>query len=162
MAGHSLGEYTALVCGGSLTIEKAAYLLHERGKFMQNAVPTGQGSMIAIPNLTHSTQNNISKPHPCTPPPPYSPLPRRRLLRRARHARLAAQAGAAMIIGTTGIDVTQGEKLERAARHVPLVWAPNMSVGVTLLLAITEQVAQVLDNNFDIEIVNNIFLIQFA
>ena len=47
-AGHSLGEYTALVCGGSLTLEKAAYLLHERGKFMQNAVPAGQGSMIAI------------------------------------------------------------------------------------------------------------------
>ena len=47
-AGHSLGEYTALVCSGSLTIERAAYLLHERGKSMQEAVPPGQGSMIAI------------------------------------------------------------------------------------------------------------------
>ena len=47
-AGHSLGEYTALVCAGSLTIEKAAYLLHERGKSMQDAVPPDQGSMIAI------------------------------------------------------------------------------------------------------------------
>ena len=47
-AGHSLGEYTALVCAGSLTIEKAAYLLHERGKSMQDAVPLDQGSMIAI------------------------------------------------------------------------------------------------------------------
>ena len=47
-AGHSLGEYTALVCAGSLTIEKAAYLLHERGKSMQDAVPPGQGSMMAI------------------------------------------------------------------------------------------------------------------
>ena len=47
-AGHSLGEYTALVCGGSLTIERAAYLLSERGKSMQDAVPLGQGSMIAI------------------------------------------------------------------------------------------------------------------
>ena len=47
-AGHSLGEYTALVCAGSLTIERAAYLLHERGKSMQDAVPSGQGSMIAI------------------------------------------------------------------------------------------------------------------
>ena len=36
-AGHSLGEYTALVCAGSLSIEKAAYLLHERGKAMQEA-----------------------------------------------------------------------------------------------------------------------------
>ena len=47
-AGHSLGEYTALVCAGSLSIEKAAYLLHERGKSMQDAVPPDQGSMIAI------------------------------------------------------------------------------------------------------------------
>ena len=47
-AGHSLGEYTALVCSGSLTLEKAAYLLHERGKAMQEAVPKGQGGMLAI------------------------------------------------------------------------------------------------------------------
>ncbi len=47
-AGHSLGEYTALVCAGSLTLENAAYLLHERGKSMQNAVPAGEGSMIAV------------------------------------------------------------------------------------------------------------------
>jgi len=47
-AGHSLGEYTALVCAGSLTLERAAYLLHERGKSMQDAVPPGQGSMMAI------------------------------------------------------------------------------------------------------------------
>ena len=47
-AGHSLGEYTALVCSGSLTLEKAAYLLHERGKAMQEAVPAGKGAMTAI------------------------------------------------------------------------------------------------------------------
>ena len=47
-AGHSLGEYTALVCAGSLTIERAAYLLHERGKAMQDSVPEGKGSMIAV------------------------------------------------------------------------------------------------------------------
>ena len=47
-AGHSLGEYTALVCAGSLTMDKAAYLLHERGKSMQDAVPAGQGSMMAV------------------------------------------------------------------------------------------------------------------
>ena len=53
-AGHSLGEYTALVCGGSLTIERAAYLLHERGKSMQDAVPAGQGGMMAILGVTVS------------------------------------------------------------------------------------------------------------
>jgi len=47
-AGHSLGEYTALVCAGSLSIERAANLLHERGKAMQEAVPEGRGAMIAV------------------------------------------------------------------------------------------------------------------
>ena len=47
-AGHSLGEYTALVCSNSLKIEDAIYLLQERGKAMQKAVPVGQGSMIAV------------------------------------------------------------------------------------------------------------------
>ena len=47
-AGHSLGEYTALVCSGSLTVENAAYLLHERGKSMQEAVPAGKGLMAAV------------------------------------------------------------------------------------------------------------------
>ena len=51
-AGHSLGEYTALVCAGSLTIERAAYLLHERGKSMQEAVQTGKGAMMAILGMT--------------------------------------------------------------------------------------------------------------
>ena len=51
-AGHSLGEYTALVCGGSLTIERAAYLLHERGKSMQDAVASGDGAMIAVLGMT--------------------------------------------------------------------------------------------------------------
>ena len=44
-AGHSLGEYTALVCAGSLSIDRAAYLLHERGKSMQDSVPDGHGAM---------------------------------------------------------------------------------------------------------------------
>jgi [acyl-carrier-protein] S-malonyltransferase len=53
-AGHSLGEYTALVCAGSLSIEKAAYLLHERGKAMQDAVPEGQGAMTAVIGMSLS------------------------------------------------------------------------------------------------------------
>ena len=47
-AGHSLGEYTALVCAGSLSLEKAAYLLNERGKFMQESVSGKEGAMLAI------------------------------------------------------------------------------------------------------------------
>ena len=60
-AGHSLGEYTALVCGGSLTIERAAYLLHERGKFMQDALPPDQGAMMAILGMTiHEVEDEIN------------------------------------------------------------------------------------------------------
>jgi len=51
-AGHSLGEYTALVCSKSLSLESAAYLLNERGKSMQNAVPNGEGAMMAILGMT--------------------------------------------------------------------------------------------------------------
>ena len=47
-AGHSLGEYSALVCSNSLNYDDALYLLHERGKAMQDAVPVGKGSMIAV------------------------------------------------------------------------------------------------------------------
>ncbi len=47
-AGHSLGEYSALLCSGSLDFNDALKLLYERGKFMQEAVPTGKGSMIAV------------------------------------------------------------------------------------------------------------------
>ena len=47
-AGHSLGEYSALVCAESLNINDALYLLHERGKAMQEAAPVGVGSMIAV------------------------------------------------------------------------------------------------------------------
>ena len=47
-AGHSLGEYSALVCSESLNFDDALFLLHERGKAMQEAVPVGEGSMIAV------------------------------------------------------------------------------------------------------------------
>ncbi len=47
-AGHSLGEYSALVCSDSLNFADALYLLHERGKAMQEAVPVGEGTMIAV------------------------------------------------------------------------------------------------------------------
>tara|TARA_Y100000590_G_scaffold458359_1_gene612906 strand:+ start:699 stop:1616 length:918 start_codon:yes stop_codon:yes gene_type:complete len=57
-AGHSLGEYTALVCAGSITLERAAYLLHERGKAMQQAVPEGLGSMMAVIGMKISEVEN--------------------------------------------------------------------------------------------------------
>ena len=50
-AGHSLGEYSALVCSKSLNFNDALFLLRERGKAMQNAVPVGEGAMLAILGL---------------------------------------------------------------------------------------------------------------
>jgi len=48
MAGHSLGEYTALVCAGSLDFVDAVKLVAQRGQFMMEAVPAGTGAMAAI------------------------------------------------------------------------------------------------------------------
>jgi [acyl-carrier-protein] S-malonyltransferase len=47
-AGHSLGEYSALLCAGSIKYEDAVLAVHKRGKYMQEAVPVGKGAMAAI------------------------------------------------------------------------------------------------------------------
>ena len=60
-AGHSLGEYSALVCSESLNFEDALFLLHERGKAMQEAVPVGKGSMIAVLGMKIKDVNNLLK-----------------------------------------------------------------------------------------------------
>jgi [acyl-carrier-protein] S-malonyltransferase len=54
-AGHSLGEYSALVAAGSLTFEDALHLVHRRGQYMQEAVPVGEGAMAAILGSTVDT-----------------------------------------------------------------------------------------------------------
>lgn len=48
LAGHSLGEYSALVMAGALSVKDGATIVHKRGKFMNEAVPAGQGAMAAI------------------------------------------------------------------------------------------------------------------
>jgi len=51
MAGHSLGEYTALVCAGRIGFREAISLVRHRGRLMQRAVPAGEGAMAAILGL---------------------------------------------------------------------------------------------------------------
>ena len=58
-AGHSLGEYSALVCSEALNFGDALYLLHERGKAMQDAVPVGRGSMLAVLGVKAEEINNL-------------------------------------------------------------------------------------------------------
>jgi len=52
-AGHSLGEYSALVAAGSLAFEDALRLVHKRGLYMQEAVPVGEGAMAAVLGVSH-------------------------------------------------------------------------------------------------------------
>ena len=61
MAGHSLGEYSALVCAGVIDFEDAIQLVELRGKLMQQAVPEGSGAMYAIIGLDNETIINACK-----------------------------------------------------------------------------------------------------
>jgi 4-hydroxy-tetrahydrodipicolinate reductase len=68
------------------------------------------------------------------------------------HAQFAAAQAKALVIGTTGFDVAQSAALEAAAARAPIVWAPNMSLAVNLLLSLVEQVAARLGDDYDVEI----------
>jgi 4-hydroxy-tetrahydrodipicolinate reductase len=68
------------------------------------------------------------------------------------HVALAEKNDTALIIGTTGLNEEQEEKLQQAAKKAPIVYAANMSVGVNMLLALVEQAAQRLDIDWDIEV----------
>ena len=59
MAGHSLGEFSALVCAGALDFADAVRLVRQRGSFMQSAVPVGEGAMAAIIGLDDESINRI-------------------------------------------------------------------------------------------------------
>ncbi|OHC75669.1 MAG: 4-hydroxy-tetrahydrodipicolinate reductase [Rhodospirillales bacterium RIFCSPLOWO2_12_FULL_58_28] len=71
----------------------------------------------------------------------------------AANAALAADHKTALIVGATGLEAKHQDALRRAAGSCVIVQAANMSVGVNLLLGLTERVAAVLGDNYDIEIV---------
>jgi 4-hydroxy-tetrahydrodipicolinate reductase len=68
------------------------------------------------------------------------------------HAEVAAAAGCVHVIGTTGLEADDEAKLEAAAARTAIVYAPNMSRGVTLLMELVETVARALDDEFDVEV----------
>jgi len=61
VAGHSLGEYSALVAAGSLTFRDAVVLVHKRGRYMQEAVPVGVGAMAAIMGLDAAAIDEVCR-----------------------------------------------------------------------------------------------------
>ena len=61
VAGHSLGEYSALVCAGALSFVDAVRTVRKRGQFMQDAVPVGVGTMAAIMNLEQAKIEELCK-----------------------------------------------------------------------------------------------------
>jgi len=69
------------------------------------------------------------------------------------HAALAAEHGKILVVGTTGLTPEDEQALAAAAERTVIVHAPNYSVGVTLLTALTERAARILGDDFDIEIV---------
>lgn len=69
------------------------------------------------------------------------------------HAALAARFGKILVIGTTGHEPAQLAAIREAAKRCTIVQSPNMSICVTLLMALTERVAGVLGDEYDIEIV---------
>lgn len=70
----------------------------------------------------------------------------------AANVQACLAAGCPMVIGTTGHDEAGRREIERAAQRIAIVVAPNMSLGVNLLLKLTQLAAQTLDDGYDIEI----------
>jgi 4-hydroxy-tetrahydrodipicolinate reductase len=69
------------------------------------------------------------------------------------HLDLCRQAGVGIIIGTTGFEPEGKEAIAAAAREIPIVFAPNMAVGVNLVFKLLDTAARILNQGYDIEIV---------
>ncbi len=68
-------------------------------------------------------------------------------------AQAAARHGNPMVAGTTGLTPEQLAELEKAAKIVPLLWAPNMSMGINVLLKVLPEFVRLLGEGYDIEMV---------
>lgn len=68
------------------------------------------------------------------------------------HAALAAQGKTVYVVGTTGLTAEHEAELTKAAKHTAIVQAPNFSVGVNVMMALTERISTILDDDYDIEV----------
>ena len=68
------------------------------------------------------------------------------------HLATCVDRSLALVIGTTGLDDEQKAQITQAANTIPLVFAPNMSVGVNVLTNLVEQAARILGDDYDVEI----------
>ena len=68
------------------------------------------------------------------------------------HARICAEKKVALVVGTTGLSAQAREEMTQAARQIPMLMAPNMSVGVNLMLKLAAEAARVLGGAYDVEI----------
>jgi 4-hydroxy-tetrahydrodipicolinate reductase len=69
------------------------------------------------------------------------------------HVGIAAEAGAPIVVGTTGLSKEQRSEVERLAARMPTLFAPNMSLGVNVLLSLVEDAVRRMGDGFDCEIV---------
>ena len=67
--------------------------------------------------------------------------------------KVCEQHGKSMVIGTTGLDDLQKQKLQQASKNISIVFAPNMSVGVNLCLKLLQTAAKTLGDEYDVEII---------
>ena len=69
------------------------------------------------------------------------------------HLELCRQAGVGMVIGTTGFEADGKAAIAAAAKDIPVVFAPNMAVGVNLVFKLLDTAARILNQGYDIEVV---------
>lgn len=147
MAGHSLGEYSALVCAGVLSLEDGVKLVEARGQFMQQAVPAGAGAMYAIIGLDDKAIRQA-----CNEAQQQS-------------GQIVAAVnynspGQVVIAGTTDAAALAAEKCQAAGAKRALPLSVSVPSHCELMLPAAEKLAAVLDNTRfsapSIPVVNNV------
>jgi|LDZT01.1.fsa_nt_gi 4-hydroxy-tetrahydrodipicolinate reductase len=69
------------------------------------------------------------------------------------HLKICSQHKKALVIGTTGLSEGQIEEIKKTSKIIPIVFSPNMALGVNLLFELVKKVSGVLDNQYDVEII---------